>query len=405
MYDFEFAVINALLYIVMFGVYWFKHKDLDLFSSILLAYVMVAVFGCYLIYSDKYTYTLSLFNFVYLFVCIMIFIWPFRYAKFTSSNITIVDNRWINILFAVYFVTGAVALIYSLPRTMALVQMGDWNEVRNELYADSESVELYSSPVERLMKNIYSYLSPFGIVMVFYQFTKKKFNILLTVALLFVWGGNAYCNSTVVASRGMVVFLVLNLVLIFLIFRKSIPKKRKKLIYILGIGFIIFFATYLIAVSQSRFEDEAGDSAIWYLGQAMNVFNQDIMASMHDYADGKYFFKFFLPWFDIKSEINMQALGATHGTQFMTFVGCFYIDFGPVITLLIGLFMCWLLMKFTHKKHYYLSDLIIIAYFANWYINGALVVGRGQALSWIMVFVVYFIVRTIETRKTKKICA
>lgn len=396
--DLDIAIINAALYIGVFLIYWTKHKELNLFSVILMAYVLVAVFGCIIIYVNIDSYNLSVFNFIYLFACTLIFIWPFRYARFSKSNITIVDNRALNILLIIYFLAGSISLVYSIPRTIALAQMDDWEKVRNVVYNDADSIEYYGSQFERLAKNIYSYLSPFGMVMIFYQFTKKKINYIFTLALLFVWAANTYCNSTVVASRGMVVFIALNMVLVFLIFRKSIPKQRKKYIYIAGLCVAIVFTTYFLAVSESRFKDNSNDMALWYLGQSMNVFNQDIMTPMHDYAYGKYFFKYFCPWLGINPDINFDALGATHGVQFMTFIGCFYIDFGPIGTILIGLLMNYILTKFTRKSHYYLSDLIVIAYYANWYINGVLVVGRSQSLGWLMMFVVYFIVRTIETR-------
>lgn len=397
--DYEIAIFNALLYIIIFIFYWQKHKEFDIFSTVLLSYVIVSIFGCIIIYQKLDFYHLSPFNFIYLFTCVMIFIWPFRYARFSSNNISIVENRGIKILLAIYFITGTIALIYAIPRTIALAQIDDWGKIRNAVYEDSSSIELYGSQFERLMKNIYNYLSPFGLVMAIYQFTKKKYNPIFAIALLLVWGANTYCDSTVVASRGSIVIMTLNVILVFLIFKKAIPQKRKRLIYLIGIGFAAFFMTYLMAVSQSRFKDDAGDSVLWYMGQSMNVFNQDIMTPMHSYANGKYFFKWLCPLFNVNPDINYTQLGSTHGVHFMTFVGCFYIDFGPIGTLLCGIIMCRLLMSFTRKSHYYLSDLIVIVYYAKWYINGALVLGRSQSLVWLMLFVVYFIVRNLEVRR------
>lgn len=400
--ELSLAIINALLYIVVFLLYWRKNKGLNLFNTIILAYILVAVFGCVLINEDIVSYKLSLYNFIYLFVCIMIFIWPFRYARFTTTNILIKENGSVKLFVLIFFITGAISLIYSIPRAITMSQMDDWAAIRNEYYKDPDAVKLYGSTFERLIKNIYNYLAPFGIVMAVYQFTKKQFNALFAIALLFVWGANAYCDSTIVASRGVIVFVALNLVIAFQIFYKSIPDNRKKIIYLIGIIIGVFFISFLTAVSQSRFEKDAGDSALWYMGQSMNVFNQDIMAHMHDYADGKYFFKWVCPWFGVDPDIDFKALGSTHGVQFMTFVGCFYIDFGPIGTVIIGLFMCWLLTRFTRQSHYYLSDIIVITYYANWYIKGALVHGYSQSLGWTMLFVVYFIVRTIETRRVSR---
>ena len=399
----DIAILNVVPYLTVFLMSLRSQKELTLFSIIIFAYLMTAIFGCILINSNISVYpNLSIFNFIYLFICVLIFVWPFRYAKFTATNITIIENRWINLLLIVYFISGVIVAFYGVPRTIATAQIDDWAQVRNQVYTDADSIEYYSSTFEKLAKNVYTYLTPFGIVMIFYQFSKKEFNAIATIALLAIWGINTYCDSTVMASRGMVVFSALNLALAFIMFRKAIPAKRKKIIYIIAIGFAIFFYTYISAVSEARFKHDSNDMALWYVGQSMNVFNQDIMTPMHDFAYGKYFFKWFIELFGGNPDIDFEALGSTHGVQFMTFIGCFYVDFGPLGTIIVGLIMCRLLMNFTRKSHYYLSDLIIIAYYANWYINGVMVVGRSQSLPWAMLFIVYFIVRNMETRINRR---
>lgn len=399
----EIAIFNGLLYLSAFIIYWRKHKSVDLYSSLIGVYMVVAILGCALIYTGKLNYDLSILNFIYLFICVMLFIWPFKYARFTASNISITENRGINILLIIYFVAGCIALYYSIPRAIALAALDNWSQIRNELYNNAENVEYYGSAFEKLAKNIYNYLSPFGIVMAFYQLTKKKINILLTIAIFFVWCANSYCDSTVVASRGMIIKMAIQMLLIFLIFKNSIPRKRKKYMFITACGIIVFFTGYIIAISQSRFGDDSGDSTLYYLGHSMLTFNQDIMTPIHDYGYGRYFFKGLCPIFGVDPNLNLASLGCTHGTAFMTFVGCFFIDFGPIGTIILGLLISVLLYQFTKKNRYYLSDIIVIAYFSIWYLNGVFVVGRNQSLLWLMLFVVYFIVRTIETRKVTHI--
>ncbi len=399
--DILFAIFNASLYLMFLLVYWHNHKRLDLYFIILTAYTIVAILGCVLLCTNTMKYDLSMFNFIYLFTCVLIFLQPFKYAKFSATNIFILDNGFIKILLTIYLIAGIISLYYSIPRILALSAEADWNQIRQNVYS-GEEIEYYGNSFEKLTKNIFSYLSPFGVVMTFYQLTKNKINVLLTLSLFFVWLSSTYCSSAVVASRGMMVKLVGMAMIMFIIFKDSIPKNRKKVLLIMSIGVIAFFGSYILVVSQSRFGNDAGGSVFEYLGHSMLSFNDGIMNSMHDYGYGKYFFKWFYPIFGINSDLNLATLGCTHGSAFMTFVGCFYIDFGPIGTIILGLLVSELLYRFTKQKCYYLSDITIVAYFANWYLNGVFVVGRSASLGWLMAFVVYFIVRTVETKKTIK---
>lgn len=393
------SFINALIFSVILLLYWIKRKKVDIYFVILATYTLIAILGFLLINSGSKEYDLSIINAIYLITCILIFIYPFKYAKFSSSNITISENKLLNLLLFIYFISGVISLAYSIPRTLILIELDNWNEVRNQLYTDSDSVELYSNGLERLAKNIFSYLSPFGLVMAMYQLTKAKFNAIYTFAIFLVWFANTYCAATVVASRGMIVVHLVQIIIIYLVFRKSIPKKREKYIILTSAGVGVFLAGYLIAVSQSRFGDDAGDSVFFYLGHSLLSYNQDVMTPIHDYGYGKYFFKWLCPLFDINPNLDLAQLGCTSNSAFITFVGCFYVDFGPIGTLLFACLFSYMLCNFTKKKNYCLSDIIVITYFANWLLNGSLVVPRSQSLAWLMVFVVYFIIRTIEPHK------
>ena len=96
------------------------------------------------------------------------------------------------------------------------------------------------------------------------------------------------------------------------------------------------------------------------------------------------------------SVINLKSLGYTGGSGFYTFIGDFYIDFGPIGTFLLALVVSIFLRHFTKKANKKLSDLVLIVFFANYFMTGVFVIGSGSALSWIMCGVVYLIVRNAE---------
>ena len=334
---------------------------------------------------------------LYLFIIILIFISPLQNIKIEKEGIQIKQNLLLNILLGIYIISSIISVIYTLPQAIEIANMGEYGALRQNVYNDMESIELYHSQFERICKNLSSYLSPFGMVWCFYQLTLPKYNVFFTYTILIVSVISTFASSSLVASRGMILTFAVKILTLYVLFEQYIPQKRKKIIFILAIPASFLLLTYTLAVTDSRFGDEANDSLFRYFGHSMLAFNNSIMGHMYDYANGRYFFKWIFDFIGIDSDINFTQLGSTHGTAFITFVGCFYIDFGPIGTILFAILFALTLRVITRKKHLRFSDLIIIAFFASWFIDGVFVVGRSQSLRWLMVFVVYFMVKFIES--------
>lgn len=392
-----YSFVIAFLFAITFLLYTKRNRKLDVYTLILGVYTLVSLCCVLFAYSDPHHYdNLHIINFIYLYIVVMIFIQPFKFKDFSCDNIHIENTFFIKLLITIYFISGIVSVVYTLPRAMSLAAMGDWSAVRADVYNDMNGIELYTNQFERLCKNLYTYLAPFGVVWVFYQFTKPKFNAILTFSMLIIWAISEYCSATLIASRGMILTFGIKLLTLYIFFRNGIPVNRKKYIYI-GAGIALaFFLSYTLSVTDSRFGDDANDSLFMYFGHSMLAFNDGIMGSMHDYAWGRYFFKWLYDMLGLDSSINFTQLGSTHGSAFMTFVGCFYVDFGPIGTLLLGILFSRWLSTYTNKQTYSLSTFIVIVYFATWFIDGVFVFGRSQSLTWLMLLVLSFILKRTE---------
>ena len=387
-------VINCLLYVIVFFIYWRKHKMVDAYFILIAGFAFTSIISMAYQFSGESTFlNTTLFPYLYLFVCILICLRPFKQLDIGNlSNIS--ESPMIKVLTLIYIISGIFSIYYTIPKAVELFYADQWDLIRQSLY-EGEDMELYSSAFERLCKNIHSYLSPFGVIMCFFELTKKHKNRILIILLFGTWLLDSLLGATLVASRGIVVNVLLNFILILVIFKKAISSKTKKLLVSFGGVLAIPTAIYLFIVSIARFgEGEASGSAFMYLGHAMQCFNCRVMGSMHDYAWGKYAFNYF---FEDKS-INMQALGNNANNAFYTVIGDFYIDWGPVVTILLCLLLMAILSYFTHKKQKSLSDLVVIVYFASFFMRGMFVYGRGYALQWIMLVVVWLIIRISEKR-------
>ncbi len=398
-------VINSLLYLGASFFYWLRYRKFDAYMLILLAFTVTALM-CHLYYlnnPDPYK-NIELLPFVYLFVVLLIFIHPYRGLDIHISSINIKETRYIKAFTWTVIISGLISLYYTIPEVLELIRSGEWGELRNTLYEDEEDVKLYYSEFERIVKNITGYAHPFIVVMAFYHLSRPKVNKVITTLLFTIWLGNSFFGSMLVASRGMVVISLLEVVLVYLFFKDTIGKKVKKFILIIAIVSLIPVAQYLYDVSISRFgEQEAAYFVFEYLGHSMLNFNENMMVPMYDYADGKYFFNYFLPYFGIDPNINMKDLGYTGGTGFYTFIGSFYIDFGPTGTVLLAILMLFFINYFASKKKKNITDIMVLVFFAKYYLDGVFVIGRGSALEWLMLFVLCVIIKICEKSSDQKI--
>lgn len=395
-------ILNACFYVSTLSLYYYKTKRVDLYFTVLSAYSAVALLGTYNFYYGVFEddYHLSIFRLLYLFVVVMICISPLQKVDFKSKDISIIDNRYITLLLLFFIVCGVITISFTLPKAIMLQSIGEWGELRNDVYSGESTITLYDSQLERFFNNCFSYLLPFGCIMAFYQLTKSKINLWLTGILFTLISLNAYASATLVASRGLIMMFAVKMLIIYMVFRKQIPDYRKKYIAIVVSFVALFLISYTMAVTESRFGDESNESLCFYLGHSMFAFDDGIMRTMHHYAGGRYQFGWLFRMLGVGSEFNWLNLGCTHGTAFMTFVGNLYVDFGPFFTPVVAIFMSMLLSKYTSKCRYQLSDLIIIAFAATWYAEGVFVFSGDQSLQWLMVFVVSFIVKVLECKRS-----
>ena len=392
-----YSAFNSLLYFGVLYYYYIKYKTIDAYFMIMAAFTFVAFMCmCNEISTPNAYPNTTLLPYIYMFMCLLLFLAPYRGMKI-GRQLNVIENRPIKILTWIYILSGFVAIWYTLPEAMELIRSGEWGMLRHMLYTDEDSIELYHSVPERLAKNIHSYLEPFGIIMCFFWLSQKRKRPFVIICAFISYIGCAFLSATLVASRGMVINFMLQLTLSYLIFKDFISKKVKRIAGFFAILLTIPLIAYILAVSVSRFgEDGASSSAFDYLGHSMLNFNQGVMGTMHDYAYGRYFFSYIIKMFGGNSVINLKSLGYTGGSGFYTFIGDFYIDFGPIGTFLLALVVSIFLRHFTKKANKKLSDLVLIVFFANYFMTGVFVIGSGSALSWIMCGVVYLIVRNAE---------
>ncbi len=395
------VLFNAFLYIIVLLVHGKKYKRVDIYMYIVVIWAVTAVLCYYNVINNPTQWNLMFWPFIYLFVVFLLFLQPYNSFYINKDSFRGGDCHGLRIIAWIYVITGILAIYYTLPYAIMNYMMADWDALRNDVYMDEDSVVYYHSALERLIKNIHSYIEVFATIYAFYLLTKPKpkSNKTLIILIFVTWLISTLVSSALEASRGMLAKQIMNAGLLYILFKNEIPHNTKRLLRFSFVFFLVLVSGYFISVTVSRFGegDSGGDSVLYYLGHSMSTFNDGIAQHIQHYSEGKRFFKWFIDFFGGNSSYG--NLGHQAGTGFITFIGSFYMDFGAVGTLILSLIMLPIISAFTRKKYYYFSDLIVIVYFAEYYLGGVFVYGSGTSLQWFMTFILYFIVKKIEIKK------
>lgn len=397
------VIFNAFLYLLGLIFHWRKNHSFDTGFILWSVYTIIAVFCIFNYASNPAEWKgLTLLPFIYLFICCLLFFRTFN----TSSDIIYqklqIKNSFIlNLFVLIYIIAASISIFYDIPRALLNLLSSEWNMVREDAYNDN--VLMYNNQLERFAKIFIMYLKPLALILLFnfLTITSKIKNtqvfiyILLSISLVVP----VFLTSTILASRGLILFFVLEFLCAFIIFRKHITKKNKRIVMFFGIIILLYIINFTLKVTFSRFSnsnsfESANSSLLYYFGHSMLTFNYGIFDSINKFMWGDFMFgsnaNKYLMGFDYQ-------LGTHFNTAFFTFIGGLFLDFGPIITVLISiLFPSLLLNNFYNKKTIDIADFFIYFYFLTFLINGVFVVGRGYIIGWIMAFFIYIILKYIK---------
>ena len=111
-------VLNALLYIIVFIIYWKKHKTLDVFLLIWAAFTVTSVM-CALnsIYGIPEFRNITILPYIYLFVCLLVYLNAFR--GFTlKDKLLLHETLGLKVLVWIFIITGIASIYYTLPNAV-----------------------------------------------------------------------------------------------------------------------------------------------------------------------------------------------------------------------------------------------------------------------------------------------
>ena len=364
MEDSYYIIVYITLWAISFFIYWRKKKIFDAGCVIIASYLIYAILSFFL-YTNYYKYDdireLELFPFIYLFLMLLIFMQPV--LRFDGKCKIQQPSNSLIYKFSIVFIVASIVVIPVILDSLldAIVVILTTDSGGDELY--------YLSSLERGKENtfavynifavIFNVFSDFVILLFFYTLTLPRIKKIIVIGL-FIAVLVSMLRSIASGGRTGITMTLLISVTAFFLFKCQLPSKVKKVITCLGVGLVLFIASLLIAIGESRFSSNslgADYQLLNYTGQAplyFNKFGLDAGGTRNGDRTCSIFKKMLL--FD-NVPTDFDACRQKHrkmkldDSRFSTFVGDFCLDFGSVFTAIIFCITSFFMVKLTKCKN------------------------------------------------------
>jgi len=387
--DFSYLLSFVLLLFFFLWRYTLKKKTYDAGSVLISLYIIYAVFAV-LLYFDKNSVDSFVFqNFgikplplLYLFITLAISFSPI--LLYDSRKYNGIQPPSVNLdYFAWFFILCFLLQIGGIFENLS-------NGLYQVLFVDDGTAELYSQMIDKTseggkgISNIFSIfantLYGFGIIMFFYYISQPKRKKLI------VWGLGigiliGILSYAAAGQRGGMIKRTLLFLGTFFLIRNYLGDKVKKWIAVSGAILVLFLTFIFATMTVSRFGERDGgasSSIVRYAGQA--VLNFDRYAFDNNgirYGDRVFpIFKKLLLFENVPDNFIERRAKYPYlyinDEVFVTYIGDFCFDFGPYVAfILIVLFSIWVRSRTkSNNSQYPFHKLILLQFCLSICIQG-----------------------------------
>lgn len=387
--DFSYLLSFVLLLFFFLWRYTLKKKTYDAGSVLISLYIIYAVFAV-LLYFDKNSVDSFVFqNFgikplplLYLFITLAISFSPI--LLYDSRKYNGIQPPSVNLdYFAWFFILCFLLQIGGIFENLS-------NGLYQVLFVDDGTAELYSQMIDKTseggkgISNIFSIfantLYGFGIIMFFYYISQPKRKKLI------VWGLGigiliGILSYAAAGQRGGMIKRTLLFFGTFFLIRNYLGDKVKKWIAVSGAILVLFLTFIFATMTVSRFGERDGgasSSIVRYAGQA--VLNFDRYAFDNNgirYGDRVFpIFKKLLLFENVPDNFIERRAKYPYlyinDEVFVTYIGDFCFDFGPYVAfILIVLFSIWVRSRTkSNNSQYPFHKLILLQFCLSICIQG-----------------------------------
>lgn len=409
-----YAIANIILLL------WYIYKYGWQFSPGLLVlsfYVLVAVLAipAYEIlqhdsFFHRYDFTnVTFFPYVFLFITTLLFLKPtFKFKGYIKNVQISISERKLRYFIIIYTLFSLVS-VYCFYRTITSnITVETLAQIRQDHYAGN-TLKAYNNVIEHFIILFTVRFNTVATIVFFYVLAVRqiKLNKWWLIGMGIGVVAPNFMDAIMTASRGMIISQAFLCVLCYSYFSNLYSKRFKRALAFLGCFILVVFFIYSMVVTMMRFgsDDDSFSSLISYFGQPTIIFNSQVAESM-DFANGVRFFHPVAEFLGMEPDKIIMSITKPWSPCFDTFIGDLYVDFGPIGTFLISLFVPYFVNSlFSKKKSLTLSHLYLMTFYCLTLQHGALVTGRGLCTDILFCIIVYNLTKLMlgRSRKNHKI--
>lgn len=355
-----YLIIYIIAWVITLIIYQRKHHKVDAGSVILISYIVFAICSLY-VYNTPMVYhefnELTLFPFIYLFIMLRIALSPV--LRFDSNVCTsIIEPHSTSLKMVSWLII--ICAILSIPTYVHQIQTGGFmrllidSSAGEDMYYESMSMADESGDgITNIPSIIFNAFSDIAIFLFFYYFTLKKRNYFIIFGLAFAII-MTLISPMLGGLRTNTVIEIFTIIVAYFLFRSYYSQRLRRIVEISGIVLMTIIVIPIVAITNSRFDNEEGGakiSALYYAGQAnLNFNNYGLDNNGIRYGDRT--FNLAKRLVDPSTPINyVERRDKYHylymdDNIFYTFIGDFTLDFGPYIApIIIILFTLFILRR------------------------------------------------------------
>lgn len=347
-WDDLWLMLNIVIWFVTLLWYWRRYCYIGAGGFLIILFFVFSILST-LLYNDSFWgrgyENITLLPFLYLYVMIMISIYPIlKWDKLDVQRIG-PKNSSIILIISWLFVICSFARISSFSNLggglmMMIADSDAGQEVYNEMTVDSQA-SLGDGSISNLFAILSNLLFDFGVLFLFYFLIKKE-KYLFTIICLLI--SCFICVIIPIASsqRGPVLERILIMAIVYFAFSKQLSSQIKKIIHKVAFILLVLISIPIAYITISRFESRGILGSLYaYFGQQNLNFNMYAFDNNGIRYGDRIFpvFKKMLLFDNVPSNFWERRLKYPNlhinDEVFIGYVGDFLLDFGPFLSILI----------------------------------------------------------------------
>lgn len=417
-----YIIIYIVLWFVVLLIHYMKIKTIDAGFILILSYLLYAI-SSYALYTDIYFtrlyYGLTLFPFLFLFFLLYVTAKPIlSFGTYYIERIQRPSLQLVNFFCWIYIIMSVISIpsILSKINLLSLIMSSQGAD----LYAENVSDSVYTassmgSGVSNIIGLYTNFFSRISVLFLFYHLTLPQINKKIVIGLIISFA--IYILSFLLTGqRGGTFKMLVTCIITYFVLRKFIQPSINKIIMRFSMIVLVLLSIPYYFLTISRFSNitDGFMSAIYsYTGQGNLNFNLYALDNNGiRYGDRIVpLFKKILGFQNVPNNFwerrwkypNLRI----NDESFITFVGDFVLDFGPLMATIILCFISIYVQRKTRVKKgkIYFHQLIILHFLICLCMEGGMSLYSFSDSNnmVILVYVIMYIIFKYDCFKPKKL--